>query len=124
MLKPRSLEVQRAKCTTADVVDSYFKGLKQAMTKYNLLDKPHLMFNVDEKGVTQNHSPPHVVVGADFHYNSVISSKSQTTTIIDCGSDAGLAIPPFYVFAGMREISDLLEGATPGVDARISDSGW
>jgi hypothetical protein len=124
VLKPRSLEVQRAKCTTADVVDSYFKGLKQTMTKYNLLDKPHLIFNVNEKGVTQNHSPPHVVTGADFHPNSVISGKSQTTTVLGCGSAAGLAIPPFYVFADKRLIPDLLKGATPGVDARMSDSGW
>ena len=90
------------------------------MTKYNLLDKPHLIFNVDEKGVTQNHSPPHVVAGAD----SVISGKSQTTTILGCGSAAGLAIPPFYVFAGKRLIPDLLKGATPGVDARMYESGW
>ena len=86
VLKPRSLEVQRAKCTTADVVDSYFKGLKQTMTKYNLLDKPHLIFNVDEKGVTQNYSSPNVVAGADFHPNSVISGKSQTTTLLGCGN--------------------------------------
>jgi hypothetical protein len=55
VLKPRSLEIQCAKCTP-DVVDSYFKGLKQTMTKYNLLDKPHLIFNVDEKRVTQKAS--------------------------------------------------------------------
>lgn len=124
VLKPRSLEVQLAKCTTADVVDSYFKCLKQTMTKYNLLDNPHLIFNVDEKGVTQNHSLPHVVAGADFHPNSVISGNSQTTTILSCGSAAGLAIPSFYVFTGNRLIPDLLKGATPGVDARMSDSGW
>jgi len=100
------IEVQCAKCTTADVGDSYFKGLKQTMTKYNLLDKSHLIFNVDEKGATQNHSPPRVVAGADFHPNYVISGKSQTTTIIGCGSAAGLDIPPFYVFAGKRLIPD------------------
>ena len=118
------IEVQCAKCTTADVGDSYFKGLKQTMTKYNLLDKSHLIFNVDEKGATQNHSPPRGVAGADFHPNYVISGKSQTTTIFGCGSAAGLDIPPFYVFAGTRLIPDLLKGATPGVDGRMSDSGW
>jgi hypothetical protein len=47
------------------------------------LDKPHLIFNVDEKRVTQNYSPPNFVAGADFLPNSVISGKSQTTTILD-----------------------------------------
>jgi hypothetical protein len=32
-------------------------------------------------------------------------------------------IPPFYVFAGKRLNPDFLKGATPGVDARMSDSG-
>ena len=117
------IEVQCAKCTTADVGDSYFKGLNQTMTKYNLLDKSHLIFNVDEKGATQNLSPSRVVAGADFHPNYVISGKSQTT-ILGCGSAAGLDIPPFYVFAGKRLIPDFLKGATPGVDARMPDSGW
>ena len=32
-------------------------------------------------------------------------------------------LPTFYVFADKRLIPDLLKGATPGVDARMSDSG-
>jgi hypothetical protein len=46
-----------------------------------------------------------------------------STTILGCGSAAGLDIPPFYVFAGKRLNPDFLKGATPGVDARMSDSG-
>jgi hypothetical protein len=45
---------------------------------------------VDEKGATQNHSPPRVVAGADFHPNYAIFGKSQTTTILGCGSAADL----------------------------------
>jgi hypothetical protein len=54
------------------------------MTKYNLLDKSHLIFNVDEKGATQNHSPPRVVAGADFQYfykNEVLTLAIQATSL-------------------------------------------
>ena len=48
----------------------------------------------------QNHTPPAVVAGTDFHPPSVVSQKGQTTTIIGCGSASGVAVPPFFVFAG------------------------
>ena len=48
----------------------------------DLRDKPHLIFDIDEKGVMQNHTPTAVVAGTDFHPLSVISQKGHTTTII------------------------------------------
>ena len=102
VLKPRALEQQRAKCTSESVVSSYFVELEHVIKKYNLQDKPHLIFNVDEKGITQNHSPPHIVSVIDYHPQSVTSGKSQTTTILGCGSASGVAIPPFFIFAGKR----------------------
>lgn len=58
VIKPRSLEISRAKSATIENVDKYFEELKNVMEKYDLIDKPHLIFNIDEKGITINHSPP------------------------------------------------------------------
>jgi hypothetical protein len=44
---PRSLEVSRAKSTSAQVISSYFDGLQKVIKKYNLEDKSHPIFNVD-----------------------------------------------------------------------------
>ena len=52
------------------------------------------------------------------------SGKSATTTIIGCGSAAGVAVPPFFVFPGARMRSDLLEGTSPGADGDVSETGW
>jgi len=122
--KPRSLEVSRAKSTSAQVISSYFDGLQKVIKKYNLEDKPHLIFNVYEKGITLNHTPPQVVAGAEFHPNYVTSGKSVATTIPGCGSAIGTTIPPYYVFAGKRLLPELLKDAAPGTDASMSDSGW
>ncbi|XP_041376339.1 uncharacterized protein LOC121388791 isoform X2 [Gigantopelta aegis] len=124
LIKPRALEQFRAKCTSSTVVCSYFDELENIITKYSLYDKPHLIFNVDEKGITQNHSPPRVVAGRDQHPQAVTSGKSLTTTIIGCGSASGIAIPPFFVFAGKRKMPELMHGASPGADCEMSDTGW
>jgi lipocalin len=79
-------------------VNSYFDELEKVITKYNLKDKPHLIFNVDEKGIQQNHSHPSVVAGHTLAVQEVVLAKSSTTTVLGCGSAAGVAIPPFFVF--------------------------
>ena len=79
--------------------------------KYNLQDKPQLIFNVDEKGLTADHTPPFVVSSKEHHPLAVTSGKSKTTTLIGCGSASGNAIPPFLVFAGSRMLQDLMAGS-------------
>ena len=87
VFKPRALEVQRAKCTSEAVVSNYFNELEFFLDKYNLKTKPHLIYNVDEKGISQNRT-------VDNHPKA---GKSQTTTIIGCGSASGSAIPLFCI---------------------------
>ena len=89
-----------------------------------MTDKPDLIFNVDEKGVTQDHKPPSIVAGTDYHPDAVTARRSKTTTILDCGSAGGVAITPFFVFAGKRMLTELMKGATPGAAGTVSDSGW
>ena len=67
VVKPRALEIQRAKSTSNEVVESHFAELEKILIKYNLKDKPHLIFNVDEKGITQDHKPPSIFAGTDYH---------------------------------------------------------
>ena len=65
VVKPRSLEVARAKAANVENVSKYFQELEKTLDKYQLKDKPHLLYNVDEKGLTINHRPPNVVAGIE-----------------------------------------------------------
>ena len=103
VLKSQGLEIARAKDAHVANIDKYFKEL----------DKPHLIFNVDEKGITPDHSPPAVTTG-----------KSQTITLLGCRSASGYAIPPYFVFPGKRFSEQLMQGATPGAAGCVSESGW
>jgi len=89
-----------------------------------MVEKPHLIFNVDEQGLTTNHKPPHVVAPSSYCPSAVTSGKGKTTTVIGCGSAAGQAIPPYFVFAGKRFHQDLLLGTTPGSSGTVSETGW
>ena len=59
---PEAKELEtRAKVTSEVVFSNYFKELRETMEKYDLTDKPHLIFNVDKKGLSQDHTPLHVI---------------------------------------------------------------
>jgi len=53
VLKSQGLEIARAKGAYVANIDKFFKFLlDNVLTKYGLKDNPHLIFNVDEKGIT------------------------------------------------------------------------
>jgi hypothetical protein len=69
-------------------VSNYFNELENILDiKYNLKTKPHLIYNVDEKGISQNRTPPHIVGTVDNHPQAVTAGKSPTTTIIGFQQD-------------------------------------
>ncbi|XP_053402820.1 uncharacterized protein LOC128558058 [Mercenaria mercenaria] len=120
---PRVLNIVRAKMTSETTVNAYFSNLTDTLIKYDLLDKPHRIFNVDEKGFSPNHKPPYIV-----SYSSgppaVTTGKSKTITILGCGHAGGISIPPYYVFPGKRMLPELLAGSSPGIAGTVSESGW
>ena len=63
VIKPVSLEIQRAKCGNVANIEKYSVSLEEVVKKYNLQDKHYLIFNMYEKGITQNHKPRQVVPG-------------------------------------------------------------
>lgn len=75
--KPRSLEISRAKCVTKEAIDKYFDTLNNILVKYHLVDKPHLIYNVDEKGLKTEHKPPKIVSGKHNKTQAITSGKSK-----------------------------------------------
>ncbi|KAJ8297691.1 hypothetical protein KUTeg_024222 [Tegillarca granosa] len=115
VVQARSLEFARAKGASMTTVDSYFKELDQILSKYNLKDSPHLIFNIDESGFMTNNKPPFVVTSSEINFKpqAVTSPRSQTVTVIGAGSASGIAVPPYFVFPGARMMPDLKCGISP-----------
>ncbi|XP_053385760.1 uncharacterized protein LOC128550546 [Mercenaria mercenaria] len=124
VLKPRGLEYARARKASEAVVQQYFANLKNTLEEHDFLHNPHLIYNIDEKGLTIDHKSPHIVASGDYCPVAVTSGKGKTVTLIGGASACGSSIPPFFVFPGKRLDQELLQGKSPGADGALSDSGW
>jgi hypothetical protein len=100
-LKPAALDSVRAKQTTPECVDAYFTSLKQVIDELGLTDKPHLIYNLDETGISPEHRPPNVIAPTKEKAQAVTSPRSSTTTVIACVNAAGGQLPPYFVFKGI-----------------------
>ena len=122
--KPQKLALLRAKATSREVLDQYYKELGTILTSNNLVNKPERIYNIDETGISTEHSPPKIVCGKDTNPQSVTSPRGSTITVIASGNALGNSIPPYYVFQGQRWNEDLLKGSCPGADGEMSKNGW
>ncbi|XP_046560289.1 MFS-type transporter clz9-like [Haliotis rubra] len=123
-LKPRKLEYARARSATRSSVDNYFNELEKIMNKYSFQHRPHQIYNIDEKGLQTDITPPKLVSSTRCKPQAVTTGKSKTVTVIGAGNASGNAIPPYFVFPGQRMRDDLMEGASPGADGTVSETGW
>ncbi|XP_052778555.1 uncharacterized protein LOC128215995 [Mya arenaria] len=124
MTRPQKLSVIRAKCTSEEVLNNYFKELDKVLKAHNLHESPESIWNIDETGLQTEHSPRKILCMHGEKANAVTSNRGQTVTLIGCGSAAGVHVPPYYVFPGKRWNENLMDGATPGSAGTMSDSGW
>ncbi|CAC5359189.1 unnamed protein product [Mytilus coruscus] len=123
--KPQKLSIQRARCASKETLSNYYKELGTIMTKNNLHEQPHKIFNMDESALQTEHSPGKIVHDIVVKPQSVTSPRSSNVTIIGAGNAIGNAVPPYYVFPGVKfDRALLLDGTPPGSDGQCSKSGW
>ncbi|XP_052071024.1 uncharacterized protein LOC127709474 [Mytilus californianus] len=124
IIKPRSLEMQRAKATSEVNVQNYYSELHKILEKYDLFDKPERIYNVDEKGICTNHKSPYVIAATGSTPPAITSGDKHLVTVLGCGNAQGHSVPPFFVFPGNRMRQELLENKSTGADGDVSESGW
>ena len=115
----------RSDAVTQEKIDEYFKLLKSTLEKYDLVEKPQRIYNVDESGMPLEHKQPKRVSqkGAKKVYGRSSGNKSQIT-IVACASATGVALPPMVIFQGARLNHELTQGEVHGTLYGVSDKGW
>ena len=103
-------------------VDKYFDELIAVIHRYNLQNKPHLIYNVDEKGIQANHKPSNVVGSTECHPPAVTAERSETVTLLGCGNTAGNSITSYFVYPGKKMHSRWMDGSTTEPVGTVS--GW
>ena len=124
IVKPQKLAMARAKCASKENLDDYFRELGTFLNNNDLHNHPERIYNVDESGVSTEHSPPKIVCAKEAAAQSVTSPKTYNVTISGGGSALGNHIPPYYVFQSKRWSNELLDGAAAGSDGEMSRKGW
>lgn len=124
VIKPRALEMARAKAASEEKINKYFEELHKILDKYDLLNKPEHIVNIDEKGICPQHKPLKVVSNKSQKPLSVTSPRSNIITLIGGANALGTVIPPYFVFPGKRFNSDLMSGTSAGSHGTCSPTGW
>lgn len=113
--------------TLADETDvclsNYYTELHMLLVKYELLDKPHRLFCLDEVAI--QYESGHPKARPIKALKSQLGSRTETTVVslIGCGNALGNSLPPFLIYPGYRMDSDLLKGKYPGVQGTVTENG-
>ena len=123
-IKPRPFNISRAKFVTEEAVGQYFQNLSDILIKYNLLDSPELIFNINESGFSPEHTAPKLATAKGHTPEYISPLRSTIVTCIGACSAIGNFVPPFLIFKGKRLTDDLKEDSSAGCGFAMSDSGW
>ena len=115
----------RATASHPDVLEKYFEELECTLSANEILDKPSLIFNMDESGFPLDPKNPFIVCRRGERHPSFITSGSKVQiTVLACCNAAGYAIPPLVIFDRKILKPELTFGEVPGTMYGLSSSGW
>jgi hypothetical protein len=114
-MKPARLDPKRAKNFNEAVINDYFDQLEELHAKYDGIPPEHI-WNMDEKGVQmgggrKKSSKKYYYLKDQKHKYRIRSDNLELTTILECISAAGDAVPPSFCLQNgavpdLRELDD------------------
>jgi hypothetical protein len=72
------------------------------------MNQPGKVWNVDESGISLDHTPPKVLSRCGYQPYSVTSGRSSTTTLVAAVSALGQTLPPYMIYKGQRLTEELI----------------
>jgi hypothetical protein len=125
---PEKLTSIRARGLNPVTTGNYFIDLADIFNKNDLLHKPQTIWNMDEKGVSMEHTPVKVVANkASRNTPGRIANSRQSNTIIACINAIGKSMLPMIIVKGKTEKSlrgfNVLEGPV-GLKWTYQQNAW
>lgn len=122
-----SAPLSKARCIASDpsYINEYFDILEETLLNNNLMDKPELIFNMDESGVPFCIKGQKGIHKAGCKNPVTFSSDDKTQiTIVGCVNAAGYCLPPMVIWDRKNLSPDLTVGEVPGTVYGLSSKGW
>ena len=123
MDRPKKRDNARA-ALTQETGDAYFAELGKRLDDIGIKNRCDRICNMDETGVSLDHSPPKVLCSVKDRAEMVTHGKSPNTTLLSCVNAAGDTLPPYLVIKGKTIPNDLKNGAMPGTVFTVSETDW
>ena len=119
------LSKARTVASDPSTLNRYFDILEETLDEYQISQKPHLIFNMDETGMPLEYKPPKGVFARGEKHPVMFSSgnKSQIT-VVGCVSAAGFSMPPMVILDRKHLPPSFSEGEIPGTIYGLSVNGW
>ena len=122
---PATLSLARAAASDRDILDNYFDELECTLEENGLLDKPCLIFNMDETGMPLDPKPLKIVTQKGHKNPSQVSNGVKTQiTVVGCVSAGGQCLPPMVIWNRKNLPPQLATGEVPGTIYGLSSKGW
>jgi len=127
--KPQSVEYVRKKQTDPFVINEYFNLLETTLQRLSLVDKPHLVWNLDETSMCTDPSKTKVVgeKGRPSSRTTGGTGKENFTCLVAANANGGKA-PPLVIFKGLNLwsnwVPESVNNKCPNMTFAASKNGW
>ena len=120
----QALEASRAKGLCKDNVQSFYDNLDHLYTLHKY--PPERVWNCDESGVQAGRNGGGIVIARKGSrcVQSLVPDQREWLSVLVCINAAGLAIPSFYVFKGIRFRQNYIERCEPGATMAMQPRAW
>lgn len=99
--KPQKVSTSRSRMMNNEVVSSYFKDLGTLLTSNNLINKPKQIWNLDETGISLEHTPQNVIAKKGAHQiPGRVSCAKENISVSACVNANGESLPPMIIVRG------------------------
>lgn len=127
--KPQSVEYVRKKQTDPFIINEYFNLLGTTLQRLSLVDKPHLVWNLDETSMCTDPSKTKVVgeKGIPSSRTTGGTGKENFTCLVAAYANGGKAAP-LVIFKGLNLWSNWVpeskDNKCPNMTFAASKNGW
>ena len=124
--KREGLSVLRAKGLSREIITSFFDMYKDVLNEHNIANKPWVIYNVDETGLTADKICTKVYVGAELKNAYSLQPPGTKTmyTVLVCTNAIGQYLPPYTIYKAKNIYNTWCYGGVEGAAYGVSDSGW
>uniref|UniRef100_A0A1B0DBM8 Uncharacterized protein n=1 Tax=Phlebotomus papatasi TaxID=29031 RepID=A0A1B0DBM8_PHLPP len=124
--KPENTSIARNLNFTKEHIEWFYQNLEIVMNKYNFHDKPEMIWNIDESGISTVLQAPKVLAAAGVKQvgQMVSNERGEQVTIVGIVNAAGGKTPPIYIFPRKRAKEEWMDGSPEGAISIFNGSGW